>query len=102
MGNKILEFFELNTARKQEAIKIANGEYKSDLDILYSPVVKFFLTGYKDPGGLNVSITRMDSVLITLDEEDIQYFENKYVKKLDEERMEKINKINQEYDKLNK
>ena len=37
--------------------------------------------------------------LIKLDDEDIEYFKNKYFPKLDSEMEEKINKIKQEYGK---
>lgn len=40
-----------------------------------------------------------DEALITLDEEDIEYFKNKYSKQLDLELEDKINKLKQEYGK---
>lgn len=59
---------------------------------------EFTLTGVDWVEG-NFWIRAYPDRLIILDEEDIQYFANKYLPKLQEEMENKINKIKEEYGK---
>ena len=55
-------------------------------------------TSWNCPGALTYG--NRYSQLIDLDEEDIKYFEDKYLSKLDKEMEDKINKIKKEYGKV--
>lgn len=61
------------------------------------PINTFYLASYFS--GQKFSIGQNSyQPLIKLDEEDIDYFKNKYFKKLDEEMEKEVNKVKQQYE----
>ena len=96
MENNILEF------KKRLATTRNNEEYNSKLTssdyFQRKETFSFHLcTSWNCPGALTYGNRYLQ--LIDLDEEDIRYFENKYLSKLDKEMEDKINKIKKEYGK---
>ena len=97
MENNILEF------KKRLVTTRNNEEYNSKLTSAdyFQRKERFsfhLCSSWNCPGALTYGIKY--SQLIDLDEEDIKYFENKYLSKLDKEMEDKINKIKKEYGKV--
>ena len=97
MENNILGF------KKRLVTTRSNEEYNSKLTsadyFQRKETFSFHLcTSWNCPGALTYG--NRYSQLIDLDEEDIKYFEDKYLSKLDKEMEDKINKIKKEYGKV--
>lgn len=106
MENKLLEFKNLveekqtNDTDLGEILETCRNNKQKDpfsfIDRLSS--VKFWLTYTKVPAG-GCSLTPTPTRIFELDSEDLEYFKNKYLPKLDEEYEENLKELNSKYNK---
>ena len=98
MKPKIKDFLKLYKQDKESIEK--HEKYKQsgkNLHLIeYLEFTSFYLTSYS---GWGIQIHRTPKDLIQLDEEDIQYFINKYSPKIEDEYQEKLKELNKKYGK---
>lgn len=101
MYNNILEFIKEIEANK---INIPFNktllEQSSCLHLINSrETYNFALCSYYIPGGMQLSANNYYTPLITLDEEDLEYFKKKYLLKLEIEYQRELKELNKKYNK---
>lgn len=102
MNNKYLEFSEQLRTTKENEVKnkerLENGDWRAITTGLYE-TYKFSLCSLWNSGGNYISFTNRFSPLIELDEEDMEYFKNKYLPKIEDQYQNELREIKKKYNK---
>lgn len=95
MENKILEFSKQLQANKEN---IPYNKNRDHLKPLGKPEYTFYLESKESYEGF-ISIYNPHNTLIELDEEDINYFKNKYLPYLEDEYQKQLQELNKKYNR---
>ena len=107
MSNNLLEFSQklsqkVSYDRSMEEKRLAgHGIYEAIPTYLdtYAEIVKFYLAYQSATPGVNY-LSNPQRTLITLDEEDLNYFKNKYLPKMEDEYQSNLAELSSKYGKV--
>lgn len=106
MENDVLKFSnQLSESIKADKINgeldnsIKDGANAYDAMLKQLPSYKFVLGSYYVPGGMTYMIQNPITRLITLDNEDIQYFKNKYLPKVEDQYQKELDELNKKFNR---